>query len=93
MEKTIKQDWIEGLRSGSYAQGRDYLRKAYPGQRVDYCCLGVLCKVAQIAFNYEQLGRAGVSPGIQTTLMNMNDKEGKTFPEIADWIEEHVPAA
>lgn len=38
MNPTIKQQWVEALRSGAYAQGKGYLRT-----RAGFCCLGVLC--------------------------------------------------
>lgn len=45
MNPIIKQRWIEALRSGDYAQGRQLLRDNVEG--VDrYCCLGVLCDLA-----------------------------------------------
>ena len=38
MNKTVKNKWIEALRSGEYEQGICSLRKDNK-----YCCLGVLC--------------------------------------------------
>ena len=38
MDPSIKQRWVSALRSGSYHQGRNFLRREN-----DYCCLGVLC--------------------------------------------------
>jgi hypothetical protein len=38
MDPSIKQRWVSALRSGSYHQGRDFLRCDQ-----SYCCLGVLC--------------------------------------------------
>lgn len=42
MEPRIKELWLKALRSGTFPQGRLYLD-------VDekYCCLGVLCSIAQ----------------------------------------------
>lgn len=42
MNPELKQKWIEALESGKYKKGKAKLR------RVDgsYCCLGVLCEVA-----------------------------------------------
>jgi hypothetical protein len=38
MNQEIKQKWIEALRSGSYSQTKQQLRKEN-----SFCCLGVLC--------------------------------------------------
>lgn len=42
MNKQLKSNWLSGLRSGKYKQGRDVLRS----RRNRYCCLGVLADVA-----------------------------------------------
>lgn len=47
MNPKIKALWLTALRSGSYAQGHGYLRRAYPSGNDRYCCLGVLCDIAQ----------------------------------------------
>jgi hypothetical protein len=38
MNQEIKQKWIEALRSGSYSQTKQQLKKEN-----SFCCLGVLC--------------------------------------------------
>jgi hypothetical protein len=38
----VKAEWLTRLRSGNYPQGTTYLR--WKGK---YCCLGVLCEIAQ----------------------------------------------
>jgi hypothetical protein len=38
----VKSEWLSRLRSGNYPQGMTYLR--WKGQ---YCCLGVLCEIAE----------------------------------------------
>ena len=45
MDKKIKEDWIEALRSGQYDQKRGNLmtQQLYSGA-AEYCCLGVLCE-------------------------------------------------
>lgn len=43
MDATLKAQWVEALRSGKYQQGYGALRKGD-----QFCCLGVLCDVAQI---------------------------------------------
>lgn len=41
MNKEIKQQWVEALRSGDYKQGAYALRNINDG----FCCLGVLCDI------------------------------------------------
>lgn len=41
MNKELKQQWIEALRSGKYKQGKGVLRTFSD----HFCCLGVLCDV------------------------------------------------
>src|SRR5438093_12569523 len=45
MNPKIKQDWIERLRSGLYAQGQRRLRRDTISEP-KHCCLGVLCELA-----------------------------------------------
>ena len=40
MNKQIKQQWIEALRSGKYSQAQEELRVGD-----SFCCLGVLCDI------------------------------------------------
>lgn len=44
MDKKVKEDWVEALRSGQYEQKRGNLmtQQLYSGA-TEYCCLGVLC--------------------------------------------------
>ena len=104
MEKTIKIQWVEALRSGKYAQTKKALR-----DDAGFCCLGVLCDV--LKDHPDVQGRwvnggflvnkatvpnksypseivcslAGLEYG-GDSLSIMNDG-GKTFNEIADYIE------
>lgn len=41
LDPEIKDLWLKALRSGSFAQGTNYLEK-----NDSYCCLGVLCSIA-----------------------------------------------
>lgn len=98
MEQELKTRWIEALRSGDYEQGTSYL--CYNG----YCCLGVLAEIDGKLIHYpegpaEFRSTAGscLVPanyhGLKehlATLMHMNDEEGKSFNEIADWIEKNL---
>ena len=101
----LKQQWIEALRSGNYLQGKNWLADDM-GTNVYYCCLGVLCEIAELDKYIEGSvvyydGRDQTPPQWLTfdvgltqvqvsSLVYMNDDENKTFEEIADWIEENV---
>lgn len=93
----IKKQWVEALRSGKYSQTSGRLRR-----QDGFCCLGVLCDLMDTtkwienplnnwtygefeSKNYDML--RGDLP-ITQKLINMNDT-GKTFDQIADYIEEN----
>lgn len=80
-----KAEWIAALRGGNFRQGK-YTLKTDGG----YCCLGVACAVAKLSMSYLDVCQ---TYGIQTTvacdLAEMNDDGGKSFAEIADWLEAH----
>lgn len=95
-----KQKWLTALRSGEYQQGRTFLRLG-----TEYCCLGVyaeVCRQEEInstshptmqvgeRFRELELPSTWIPVDVQSALMRMNDNDQKTFPEIADWIEEHL---
>lgn len=42
MDPRVKELWLKALRSGSFPQGKNYLEDSGT-----YCCLGVLCTIAQ----------------------------------------------
>lgn len=93
MPRSIADPWLAALRSGDYKQGIGKLR--YDDY---YCCLGVLNSVAGLGYDdslgdllhgsdnyYEFLGEPQ-----QVNLIHLNDNKRKTFPEIADLIEENL---
>lgn len=41
MIESVKQLWLQALRSGKYEQAQGFLKRG----RKDYCCLGVLCEI------------------------------------------------
>lgn len=55
MDAQLKAKWIEALRSGKYEQARGRLHTRDGG----YCCLGVLCRVADLEID-EDTGDAVV---------------------------------
>lgn len=94
MDATLKAKWIAALRSGKFKQGRGQLRKGN-----EYCCLGVLCKVARIPISAsgESAGKSGyklidrrISSKASETLWRMNDHQMASFSQIADYIEANL---
>ena len=100
MKQSLKAKWIRALRSGKFKQAHDYLyhKKAY-------CCLGVLCKVADISLRKardgEQLSdtvrlKLGLTKRQQQSLIQLNDGtfypkgEPRDFSFIADYIEKNL---
>jgi hypothetical protein len=94
MDAQLKSKWVEALRSGKYQQARNFL-KSEDG----YCCLGVLCDIQGADFEAirEEFGSLSLSLNPAkylgevntikaTELAQMNDN-GKSFSEIADYIE------
>jgi len=49
MNLEIKKQWLEALRSGRYKQGQQALCRESDFGKYTYCCLGVLCDLAQTA--------------------------------------------
>lgn len=99
MDATIKQKWVEALRSGEYPQTIRSLhceepRTAHDGVPISigYCCLGVLLKVVQpvnTLYAYHPLDQKpiGLTSEQQDRCMTMNDDQKLSFSEIADVIE------
>ncbi len=97
MDAELKAKWVAALRGGAFPQGKFQLHSA--GR---YCCLGVLCVIAGHSTNV--LGDVsypgdinidvGLSHDICQQLAYMNDGEsdwsGKSFTEIADYIEANL---
>lgn len=80
-QKTI---WLNALRSGKYLQGKGQLQ--FEGIN-SYCCLGVFQEVCSIE-NRDgcYLPHKVIPDSIQIDLATMNDS-GKSFEEIANYIE------
>jgi hypothetical protein len=86
MNPEIKALWLTALRSGSYTQGHGYLRQAYPSGNDRYCCLGVLCDIAQ---RHNKI--TPPEPDYEPTPLNPNppfrygDAEAYLPDVVADW--------
>ncbi len=91
MNHKLKRKWTAALRGGTYRQCVAYL-SMMDGRK---CALGIL----QDLMGTNELGCQYGYDDMQNVLGNihfskitdLNDIYGKTFPEIADWIEENVP--
>jgi hypothetical protein len=95
LPEDFKRKWLEALRSGKYKQGQTFLLRH--GCR---CVMGVAGAVLGIPDEildgrccpYTHLGfpaHLSFSSDIPTHPVTMND-DGKSFAEIADWIEENL---
>ena len=81
-DKALKEKWVDALQSGDYQQGKLCLHEL--GR---YCCLGVLNHIRGCEQSYDGLDSVVGLDWIK--LANMNDR-GKSFPEIATWIQENL---
>lgn len=93
LDPKAKAEWLTALRGGEYTQGRGSLGDPVHG----YCCLGVFCVANGIDFNADDTGHWSGPPELldsipeplREQLWEMNDN-GRTFREIADFIEERL---
>lgn len=78
---------VAALRSGEFKQSRSVLHNFVNDS---YCCVGVAGRVCG-AFvpirTYATGEKVGFDPYQITQLIDLNDRDGKSFPEIADVIE------
>jgi hypothetical protein len=95
MDAELKAKWVAALRGGEYEQGRWHLR-----ENRKFCCMGVLCDVADPSlWNRDGAyadGGHGFPPAellkypTASKLASLNDRERWTFAEIADYIEVYL---
>lgn len=80
MNPEIKQQWIEALRSGRYKQGQGSLR-----DHDEYCCLGVLCDLAEQAGIVKSNSITGWS-FIYSSLVDRFDESDLNLPiAVMNW--------
>lgn len=90
-----KTDWVVALRSGEYKQHVGSLSNAKVASNLSkataFCCIGVLGKIAGITTSSGESSAYNLASrltgGRQETLVNMNDKYGRSFLEIADYLD------
>ena len=100
MDPEQKRIWVEALRSGVFQQG---MRSLFDFSTGRFCCLGVNLKVVHgfaPATNEHDAcfpalpeghwsDKVAIDHNAIQELIKMNDN-GKSFNEIAGWIEEHL---
>jgi len=92
MDETVKQKWLDALRSGDYEQGIDALRRTNGTDR--FCCLGVLCDLYQGATGKgEWQGPHSDDEGTYRFIfVTPNDESRKVLPDdVIDWADLGVP--
>ena len=97
MDKQLKDKWIAASVSGDFEQCQNSLRN----DKDQFCCLGVLCKIAGLkeiqrcdgCYGYlfkKGNELSGLSDEAMNHLVDMNDNQNASFAEIADWIKENL---
>lgn len=92
MDAKVKSKWVEALRSGKYQQGRGALAL----DEDHLCCIGVgFCVVrpnddVNKSWTDEAAFALGLHPDQRDHLVILNDNEGSTFDQIADYIEANL---
>lgn len=77
MNKRIKRQWVDALRSGKFKQGKGALCKVELDGVLTHCCLGVLCELAV---------EAGVTTAIQDRSRRRFDYGTYVLPEVvSEW--------
>jgi hypothetical protein len=88
INKDFARKFIDELRSEKYTQ----IFGGYYDNKGGFCELGLAAKVAGLEknilrYNYWWNGSIGLSSDQLDIILHMNDKEKKTFNEIADYME------
>jgi hypothetical protein len=81
--KTMKQQWLEALRSNKYEQGYGFMHR-----KDKFCALGVLDEV-KIPLSTRNRWDF-ISEKDANNIIMLNDKYKWSFKRIADWIELNV---
>lgn len=76
MDPEIKQLWLQALRSGTFPQGKHYLDKSD-----SYCCLGVLCTIAE-SKNVVVREHYGDDEAFYRNPVNHSDQSSQILPGV-----------
>ena len=96
LDPIAKEVWCEALRSGKFKQGRKTLHNKETNA---YCCLGVASEIFPMVALANHLHNTLACPALevlglsevdQEILIRMNDERGRSFAEIADYIEQNL---
>lgn len=93
MRRTVRNAWVEALRSGDYKQATHALTAIAEDGTVGYCCLGVLCELSiKDGRNVEtrrqggKVGRAGLVDGPDAVAVCLYDDAGSLPPQsVTGW--------
>lgn len=89
MNSEIKAKWVTALRSGDYKQAKNRLKVDKPDGSFGYCCLGVLCDIAEKAGVGETIRHGGF-----WTYGQSLDQSWSSLPDyVQDWagLQTHDP--
>lgn len=91
MNKKLKRKWCSSLRGGTWNQ----IKGQYNDTERGRCALGVLMEIARAerGSSYEGFGNwseGKIKAEDIRKITTMNDLEGMSFLDIADWIEKNV---
>ena len=83
MNKRIKKQWVELLRSGEFEQGRGHLE-----QDNKFCCLGVLCQIALVegACEFEVIQSVN-SANIKYNRYDSHHVDETLSPHLLEWAD------
>jgi hypothetical protein len=91
IDKDIKEKWVEALRSGEFKQGRGQFQS-----RGALCCIAVGFSIVAPSEDITRhttacgMDALGLTEKQKNALVLMNDDDGKSFAEIADYIEANL---
>lgn len=95
MHKAIRDRWVAALRSGEYEQGVGALSYVDTDEKRKWCCLGVLCDLAQkdgvVTSQVSEVGPWNSDPehgqflGFGTDCHGDDSEMSALPPEVVDW--------
>ena len=84
MDESVKQEWVEALRSGDYEQGTHALRRTNGTDT--FCCLGVLCDLYQDATGKGEWKEPEHKKEDRYHFITPNDLNWSVLPNVVrDW--------